>query len=180
MVFLARFAARGVRPCLSRFLPNSRATTCVLSSSPCHWFSSKNNNSGDMKDDTTKKIVEDFLEGKPLQQAAGSVLGSVGMARDADDDSDNKAFLDAVVRPQSSKYFIPQDLLPSNDGNQRKRVLVLCTGGTITMVPDPSKGGALVPQQGALIKYLEELRELNDEGMPEIVAFEYQPFYDSR
>lgn len=47
------------------------------------------------------------------------------------------------------------------------------------MAPDPEKGGALAPVQGALVNYLKDMRELDEPNMPEIVAFEYQPFYDS-
>ena len=75
--------------------------------------------------------------------------------------------------------FIPEVRLHDFDGTQRKRVLVLCTGGTLTMAPDPNQGGALAPVQGALTRYLEHMRELNAENMPEVVAHEYEPFYDS-
>ena len=37
-------------------------------------------------------------------------------------------------------------------GQSRKRVLVLCTGGTLTMSNDPSKGNSLAPVQGALVR----------------------------
>lgn len=40
---------------------------------------------------------------------------------------------DHVVPPQSDFFFIPQVKLHDGDGSQRKRVLVLCTGGTLTM-----------------------------------------------
>jgi len=95
------------------------------------------------------------------------------------DENSDANIEDATVHPEKSKYFIPQVKLHAGDGSHRKRVLILCTGGTLTMAPDPTKGGSLAPVQGALVKYLEEMRELNDPNMPEVVAFEYQPFYDS-
>jgi len=65
-------------------------------------------------------------------------------------------------------------------GQSRKRVLVLCTGGTLTMSNDPTKGNSLAPVQGALTGYMESMRELTeDPEMPEIVAHEYTPLIDS-
>jgi L-asparaginase/Glu-tRNA(Gln) amidotransferase subunit D len=75
--------------------------------------------------------------------------------------------------------FIPQIRLHENDGNERKRVLVLCTGGTLTMAPDPSLGGALKPVQGALSNYMSGMTELQSPAMPEITLHEYAPFVDS-
>ncbi|KAL3937375.1 MAG: hypothetical protein SGBAC_007522, partial [Bacillariaceae sp.] len=62
----------------------------------------------------------------------------------------------------------------------RKKVLVLCTGGTLTMSHDPSQGGSLAPVQGALTEYLKTTREFTeDPEMPEIVSHEYSPLIDS-
>lgn len=47
------------------------------------------------------------------------------------------------------------------------------------MAPDPSKGGALAPVEGALSKYMREMNELQAENMPDVVLHEYAPFYDS-
>jgi hypothetical protein len=47
------------------------------------------------------------------------------------------------------------------------------------MAPDPLRGGALAPVEGALISYLKQMDELLDENMPEVVAHEYTPFHDS-
>jgi len=58
------------------------------------------------------------------------------------------------------KQFIPQVALHAGDGRRRKRVLVLCTGGTLTMAPDPTLGGALAPVEGALSEYIEGMSEL--------------------
>ena len=64
--------------------------------------------------------------------------------------------------------------------SSRKRVLVLCTGGTLTMSNDPSQGNSLAPVQGALTSYLEGMCELTDDPeMPEVVAHEYSPLVDS-
>jgi L-asparaginase len=65
-------------------------------------------------------------------------------------------------------------------GRHRKRVLVLCTGGTLTMSADPTRGNSLAPVQGALTEYLAQMRELTDDPeMPEIIAHEYKPLIDS-
>mmetsp|Transcript_25801 Transcript_25801/g.54536 ORF Transcript_25801/g.54536 Transcript_25801/m.54536 type:complete len:505 (-) Transcript_25801:99-1613(-) len=65
-------------------------------------------------------------------------------------------------------------------GRFRKRVLVLCTGGTLTMSNDPTKGNSLAPVQGALTKYLAGMPELTeDPEMPEIISHEYKPLIDS-
>lgn len=48
------------------------------------------------------------------------------------------------------------------------------------MAPDPERGGALAPVEGALTAYMKEMRELNNENMPEVVCHEYSPFFDSR
>ena len=69
--------------------------------------------------------------------------------------------------------------------NNTKRVLVLCTGGTMTMVPDATNNHALTPQQGALSNYIQNhmVPELyykyGNHSMPEIVLHEYTPFLDS-
>lgn len=47
------------------------------------------------------------------------------------------------------------------------------------MAPDPSKGGALAPVEGALSRYMKDMNELQAENMPEVVLHEYSPFYDS-
>lgn len=47
------------------------------------------------------------------------------------------------------------------------------------MAPDPRRGGALAPVQGAVTTYMKEMKELNAENMPEVVTHEYSPFYDS-
>lgn len=70
-------------------------------------------------------------------------------------------------------------LLPHR-GRSRKRVLVLCTGGTLTMSHDPTQGNSLAPVQGALTEYMASMRELTDDPeMPEIVSHEYDPLIDS-
>lgn len=62
--------------------------------------------------------------------------------------------------------FIPQiSITGLLDGRERKRVLVLCTGGTLCMAPDPNQGYALAPVQGALSKYMKDMNELNSDGM---------------
>ena len=77
--------------------------------------------------------------------------------------------------------YIPEIKLHEHDGRQRKRVLVLCTGGTLTMAPSADHGGALAPVEGALSRYMERMDELHSDqnNMPDYVLYEYSPFYDS-
>lgn len=84
-----------------------------------------------------------------------------------------------LIKPDNSDFFIPQVKLFEDDGRRKKRVLVLCTGGTLTMAPDPNKNGALAPVEGAVTTYMKEMNELLNESMPEVVVHEYTPFYDS-
>ena len=71
-------------------------------------------------------------------------------------------------------------VLPHRGTHARKRVLVLCTGGTLTMSSDPAKGNSLAPVEGALTEYMSTMRELTDDPeMPEIVSHEYSPLIDS-
>jgi len=98
---------------------------------------------------------------------------------DDDDDDENNGNM-SLLDYRGDRGFIPQVSLHPGDGRSRKRVLVLCTGGTLTMAPDPDHGGALAPVQGALSRYMTEMSELrNNEQMPEVVLHEYEPFYDS-
>lgn len=55
----------------------------------------------------------------------------------------------------------------------------LCTGGTLTMAPNPEKDGALTPVPGALTDYLKSMMELTNEKMPDVVVHEYSPLLDS-
>ena len=104
------------------------------------------------------------LMGTPLQEPAGPLWGPDIL----DDDHD----------PDGIRPFIPE--VPfSNEVQERKRVLVLCTGGTLTMAPDPNQGGALAPVQGAISRYMEDMTELHSANMPEYVLHEYNPFRDS-
>ena len=57
-------------------------------------------------------------------------------------------------------HYIPEVKLHERDGRQRRRVLVLCTGGTLTMAPSPEYGGALAPVEGALSECMEHMDEL--------------------
>jgi len=84
------------------------------------------------------------------------------------------------VKPSESDYFfIPQVKLHDGDGGQRKRVLVLCTGGTLTMAPNPDMGGALSPVPGALTDFMKSMLELTNPKMPDVVVHEYSPLLDS-
>jgi hypothetical protein len=72
------------------------------------------------------------LHGKPLQSPAGLLS--------CNNDSVSS----------SANTFIPQYSLYEGEGRTRKRVLVLCTGGTLTMAPDPKNNGALTPVEGKI------------------------------
>jgi len=120
-------------------------------------------------------IYKDILE-EALQKPAGPLYGN-GVTTDSviAEEGDGTT----VIKPSSSEFFIPQVVWHQGDGPSKKRVLVLCTGGTLTMAPDPSKGGSLVPVEGAVTAYMKEMKELLDENMPEVVIHEYSPFLDS-
>ena len=90
-------------------------------------------------------------------------------------DDDNLTEL--VKPPESDFFFIPQVKLHDGDGSQRKRVLVLCTGGTLTMAPN--EGGALSPVPGALTDFMKQMLELTNDKMPDVVVHEYSPLLDS-
>lgn len=111
------------------------------------------------------KITE--LMGKPLQEPAGPLWGPDIYEEDHADDF--------------SRPFIPEVSLYAGEGGrgERKRILVLCTGGTLTMAPDPKQGGALAPVEGAISRYMKDLSELQAPNMPEYVLHEYSPFRDS-
>eukprot|EP00934_Nitzschia_sp_Nitz4_P004704 Nitzschia sp. Nitz4//scaffold113_size70149//19329//20846//NITZ4_005945-RA/size70149-processed-gene-0.65-mRNA-1//-1//CDS//3329533326//4694//frame0 len=106
------------------------------------------------------------LMGKPLQVPVGPLGGPDVVDSD---DEDNGSY-----------RFIPEvPLYIGEGGTSRKRILILCTGGTLTMAPDPNQGGALVPVQGALTEYMKNMTELHQHGMPEYVLHEYVPGQDS-
>jgi L-asparaginase len=84
-----------------------------------------------------------------------------------------------VLGDAGANNYIPQIALHEHDGRRRKRVLLLCTGGTLTMAPDPAQGGALAPVEGALSAYLAKMDELRADHMPDVVVHEYTPFHDS-
>lgn len=110
------------------------------------------------------------LMGEPVQEAAGPLWGP-----DIVDDDD---MADAGSRHYG---YIPEVALYSGEGGRssRKRILILCTGGTLTMAPDPNQGGALAPVQGAISRYMKEMTEPQASHMPEFVLHEYHPFRDS-
>jgi L-asparaginase len=87
----------------------------------------------------------------------------------------------AGVLDDSPHSFIPQNSLHEVQGRTKKRVLVLCTGGTLTMAPDPKQNGALAPVEGAISRYMDQMDELKQENseMPDYVLHEYSPFRDS-
>lgn len=107
------------------------------------------------------------LMGEPLQQPAGALLGPDIYVSDDESDGD---------RPT----YIPEVSLYEGEGRDKKRILLLCTGGTLTMAPDPKQGGALAPVEGAISKYMSTMEELNSPDLPfEYHLHEYFPFRDS-
>lgn len=79
----------------------------------------------------------------------------------------------------NNNNYIPYVSLHESDGFKHKRVLVLCTGGTLTMAPDPEHGGSLAPVEGALTLHLQNMPELNNANMPDVFVHEYSPLLDS-
>jgi Asparaginase, N-terminal len=109
------------------------------------------------------------LMGEPLQKPAGPLLGNSDIYH-SDDEDDNHI----------KKTYIPEVSLYEGEGRTKKRILVLCTGGTLTMAPDPKQGGALAPVEGAISKYMSKMEELNSPDLPfEYHLHEYFPFRDS-
>jgi hypothetical protein len=94
--------------------------------------------------------MEDIVKrmGESLQEPAGPLYGK-------------------DVLEEEHVSFIPQVPLHEWDGRRNKRVLMLCTGGTLTMARDPAQGGALAPVEGALSKFMKEMNELRAENMPD-------------
>ena len=131
-------------------------------------------------------FLDPSILSKALQSPAGSLYGD-GMTAEEhflDDDellreSNTDEGLTKMIHPDESDIFIPEIPINEFERLRRKRVLVLCTGGTLTMAPDPERGGALAPVEGAVTAYMKEMKELNNQNMPEVVCHEYTPFYDS-
>lgn len=89
---------------------------------------------------------------------------------------------EAILRPAGQLWYEDasgdEDLSPTF-GRRKKKVLILCTGGTLTMDKDP-QDDALVPVEGSLSRYLKTMTELTDDpDMPEVTAHEYSPLIDS-
>jgi len=158
------------------------------------------------KELTSKQFptISPLYHGEPLQKPAGLLFRYDSILQIGDDDdssyragvvvNDDDGLVDdldnllpragdnltEVVRPPESEYFfIPQVKLHDGDGSGRKRVLVLCTGGTLTMAPNPEKGGALSPVPGALTDFMKSMLELTNDKMPDVVVHEYTPLLDS-
>lgn len=103
---------------------------------------------------------------------------------DEQDDDDDYVFHTPIQTPAGPLY--DKDERPLDDGilamqgqKRKKRVLVLCTGGTLAMAPDPLQGNSLAPVEGALTDYLKQMPELDQNDMPQVVAHEYSPLIDS-
>ena len=122
------------------------------------------------------------LMGEPLQKAAGPLIGPDIYHSDDEDDHHNHDHDEddkKSIARQKKKRYIPEVSLYEGEGRVKKRILVLCTGGTLTMAPDPLQGGALAPVEGAISKYMSGMEELHSPEMPDYVLHEYSPFRDS-
>jgi len=122
-------------------------------------------------------------QGDPLQSPAGTlhlkptILDGMDYPNSSKDEA--IGIKDDPARTLLGGNYIPQIALHEHDGRRRKRVLLLCTGGTLTMAPDPTQGGALAPVEGALSAYISKMDELRADHMPDVVVHEYTPFHDS-
>ena len=132
--------------------------------------------SGSQRRDRPGEIYR--LMGKPLQTSAGPLWGSDIFSDNEDDDEDCEED-QRLGRRSAGNSYIPEVKMYEGDGREKKRVLILCTGGTLTMAPDPTQGGALAPVEGAISSYMQSMNELFENGMPEFVLHEYTPFVDS-
>jgi len=113
--------------------------------------------------------------GTPLLTPAGPLSGQNIVPGASDSDSDDHT---NEIDPPESDYFIPQIVHEGGVSvGRKKRVLVLCTGGTLTMAPNPS--GALEPVPGAFTDFMKSLLELASDNMPNVVVHEYTPLLDS-
>jgi L-asparaginase len=113
------------------------------------------------------------LMGTPLQKPAGKLWGPDIFPHEEEGD-------DEQHRDDHRTTYIPEVSLYENEGRAKKRILILCTGGTLTMAPDPSQGGSLAPVDGAISRYMKEMSELHSNPeMPDYVLHEYSPFRDS-
>jgi hypothetical protein len=101
---------------------------------------------GEKPEDSMEYIAKRM--GESLQEPAGPLYGK-------------------DVLEEEHVSFIPQVPLHDMDGRRNKRVLMLCTGGTLTMARDPAQGGALAPVEGALSNFMKEMNELRAENMPD-------------
>lgn len=121
-----------------------------------------------------------LTNGEILNRALQKPVGSLfGLFDDGKYDVSEEGESTTIIKPSESNFFIPQVPLHEEDGRSKKRVLILCTGGTLTMAPDHEKGGALAPVEGVVTNYMREMKELLDDDMPEVLVHEYCPFFDS-
>jgi hypothetical protein len=130
---------------ISLCIPRSRYSKFSLSSSTTSSSGLVQNTA------TTKKSSYDDLQklnGEPLQSSAGLLS--------CNNDS------------SSADTFIPQYSLYEGEGRTRKRVLVLCTGGTLTMAPDPKNNGALTPVEGKTNKNNDNTNTTNNNNQASV------------
>jgi hypothetical protein len=123
----------------------------------------------------------EILMGEPLLKPAGALIGPDIYQNDYDDSHDQTNNEGKKQKVSKSSYaYIPEVSLYEGEGRVKKRILVLCTGGTLTMAPAPNQGGALAPVEGAISKYMTNMEELNSPDLPfEYHLHEYSPFRDS-
>ena len=78
-------------------------------------------------------------------------------------------------RPRGVSVSEPE--LLNAQGDKRRKVLILYTGGTVGMVKGAD--GSLRPQPGALLKRLKQMEELSQDSVPQCYMEEFDPILDS-
>lgn len=84
----------------------------------------------------------------------------------------DKAIQDAQPA-QTFDFIDPHEVL---DGEEKKNVLIIYTGGTMGMKPD--EDGSLAPVPGYLVQVLKEMPEMHRPEMPSYTIIEYDPIID--
>lgn len=130
-------------------------------------------NGSNSKSDTPK-------EAKPVPTSESTPTAETADTNKKLDNIIEHAAISQPAGPLWNQIVGDEDLSPKLETKRKKRVLILCTGGTLTMAKDPLLDNALAPVPGALTEYLKTMTELtNDPEMPEVYAHEYSPLIDS-
>jgi L-asparaginase len=84
--------------------------------------------------------------------------------------------MNPMPRVQASEH--PPLLWPQEGRRPKAKLLLLYTGGTMGMMPDP-KTGALAPVPGYFTQQILNMAEMKHPRMPEFDIVEYDPLLDS-